>query len=297
MSNRLSAWLLAATAIILATEVVRAEPRNDTEAEGPNVVVVFSGHTQSLRCYSNHQGAKSASGTREFQFNDQVVSLFDKKSNQGIVYKPIPASLNIPFQSRPALAAKLDASAIIEIHHDSVQRHIYKRLVKARPGNPMLDYYRGFSLLVYPKSQSIKLAKAIERRMIAAKLKWSEYHTENIPGERMRLIKGTRAIYERGKLFILRASRVPTVIIECGCIANPEEERLLKKRSHVVKIVNSVHAGIVDFFEGVDGPRKRLSPTEARRLQQPSAAASPNQVERRRKHGTGKTDRKNQPGH
>jgi N-acetylmuramoyl-L-alanine amidase len=112
----------------------------------------------------------------------------------------------------------------------------------------VLGYYRGFSIHVYPEEESIHLARAIESRMISAGITWSGYHTEDIPGERMKLVQGTTAIYERKNLFILRNAIVPTVIIECGCIANPEEEKVLKHQDRVRRIVDAIHKGVADFI-------------------------------------------------
>jgi len=221
-----------------------------TEYGSPKVVAVFAGHMEFSSGRTGHQGARSASGTYEYRFNDSVLKLFDRMKDQGIVYKTFPASLNIPFPNRLALAEKSGASILIEIHHDSVQPHIYRTLIRAKHGDPMLAYYRGFSIHVCPNAGSVGLAEAIESQMMSQKIPWAEYHTEDIPGERMKLVQGTKAVYKRESLFILRNSVMPAVIIECGCIANPEEEYLLKNGLYRRRIVAAIRKGIVSFLRG-----------------------------------------------
>ncbi len=228
-----------------------AEPREDEHA--PSVVVVFAGHTQSLHWNNNYEGVHSVSGIPEYKFNDTVACLFEAKSNNLVQYKVIPATLNIPFQSRPALAEMLGASALVAIHHDSAQPQILSKLAKAVAPNPMLDYYRGFSILTYPRTGSIDLAKSIESCMITAQIPCSRYHKEGIPGERMVLVKGTNATYVRRKLYVLRHSQVPAVIVECGCIANPTEEALLRQKQYKQRIVDAIAGGVEKFLKSSRG--------------------------------------------
>ena len=214
-----------------------------------HVIALFSGHTAFAGSNEAHQGAMSASGVPEYRFNDAVLELFSQQEGKcDIVYRAFPSTSNISLSSRPGMASELNAVALMEIHHDSVQPRIYRSLIRSIRGDPILDYYRGFSIHCYPTAESIRLAKAIESEMISRSMKWSEYHTEDIPGERMKLIRGTRAVYERRDLLLLRESSIPTVIIECGCIANPEEEKLVKGLAYRQRVVDAIHGGIALFL-------------------------------------------------
>jgi len=212
------------------------------------IVAVFAGHTESLDFQGNHRGSKSASGIHECFFNDAVVNLIQERANSRVTYVTIPASLNIPLKSRPGLAKRLGAVALIEIHHDSVQAHIYSKLIGAKPPNQALQYYRGFSIHVFPDPEAIKLAQAIESQIMASSVPLSAYHQEDIPGERMKLVPGTKASYERTQLYLLRNSSIPTVILECGCIANPEEEKILKDQKYLERLTGAIHRGVLGYL-------------------------------------------------
>ncbi|MBI5568952.1 MAG: N-acetylmuramoyl-L-alanine amidase [Desulfomonile tiedjei] len=221
-----------------------------SDAEGPasRRVVVFSGHTESLTCLGGNRGAKSASGRDEYRFNDEVVRLFETSKSPGIEFIVLPASLNLPLESRAELADRLGACLLVEIHQDNVQPEKVAQLLKAPEKSPLLDFYRGFSLHVLGGEDSFELAQAIESAMIAAGLPYSTFHREEIPGEAMKLVPGTRAIYERPNLMLLKRARVPAVIIECGCIANPKEEQLLQDPAYRQRIATAIQRGIAAYL-------------------------------------------------
>lgn len=215
----------------------------------PHRVAVFAGHTESVRWHGNTPGPKSCTGVYEFRFNDEVTKLFEHESNDQIEYITVPSTLNIPRQSRPELAALMKASLFVEIHHDSVQRDLFDKLRSARSGDRILDYYRGFCLLVFDDEKSMALAKAIEASMIDAGLQHSPYRHEDVRlHNRMTLIPGTRVTYRREKLFVLRTSVMPAVIVECGVTANPREELILQKRDYRERIVHAIHEGISNYL-------------------------------------------------
>jgi N-acetylmuramoyl-L-alanine amidase len=211
-------------------------------------VIIFSGHTANPECPPDTKGAKSASGVYEFRFNDEMTRMLRATAPPDVECIAIPAELDIPLYSRAGLAEELDADLLIEAHHDSVQPHIAKLLADAAPGDPILRTYSGFSIHVHPNTESVKLAKAIEASVISAGFPLGTYHREGISGERMKLIPGTRATYERRKLRILRTSPIPAVILEFGCIANPQEERLLRQPKHQEKLAQAVWLGVSRYL-------------------------------------------------
>lgn len=52
---------------------------------------------------------------------------------------------------------------------------------------------------------------------------------------------------ERG-VFILKDAKVPSVIVECGFLSNPEEAALLKEDGYQQKVAWAIYLGIVKFF-------------------------------------------------
>ena len=235
-----------------------------TLPESLPVVAIFGGHTESSTFKGNHRGCISASGAHEYKYNDAVVHLISELDQAKIYYMAVPARSNIPFQQRPAFAQKSGANVMVEIHHDSVQPHIYKILVSGRPDIRMLKFYRGFSIHVYPSPLNIELARFIENSMIRAGMQFSEYHKENIPGESMKVVDGLKATYERTGLFLLKNSVIPTAIVECGCVANPEDDSLLKDITYQRKMANAIHEGLLDFLKA-NPTNKTMEQTEGYR--------------------------------
>lgn len=51
-----------------------------------------------------------------------------------------------------------------------------------------------------------------------------------------------------GEFFILKCTRAPSVIIECGFLSNEEEEKLLQTKEHQEKICHAILVGIMQYF-------------------------------------------------
>ncbi len=50
-------------------------------------------------------------------------------------------------------------------------------------------------------------------------------------------------------IYILKESTVPSVIVECGFLSNPEEEKLLATDAYQEKVAWGIYAGIQKYFE------------------------------------------------
>ena len=53
----------------------------------------------------------------------------------------------------------------------------------------------------------------------------------------------------KDSLFILRNSKIPSVLVECGFLSNPAEEKLLVSESYQDKIAFAVFVGTLDFLQ------------------------------------------------
>ncbi|WP_432404417.1 N-acetylmuramoyl-L-alanine amidase CwlD [Wukongibacter sp. M2B1] len=58
----------------------------------------------------------------------------------------------------------------------------------------------------------------------------------------------TRKAKAKNDVYILKNVRVPTVIIECGFLSNPKEEKLLQDPNYQEKIAWSIYVGILKYF-------------------------------------------------
>lgn len=50
-------------------------------------------------------------------------------------------------------------------------------------------------------------------------------------------------------IYILKESKIPAVIVECGFLSNPSEEQLLNQSEYQDKVAWSVYAGITAYFD------------------------------------------------
>lgn len=117
---------------------------------------------------------------------------------------------------RVALANSLPAHAMVSIHINSF-------------GNPSQC---GAQTFAKPSSQeSGALARAIQHEL-------------------NRLMKINHRVPLHGDYYILRHSRVPTVIVEIGFITNYREYRLLQDPLYQSKVAWCLYAGIARYFAG-----------------------------------------------
>lgn len=68
----------------------------------------------------------------------------------------------------------------------------------------------------------------------------------------VKLIEGDRGIYNRVKpnsLFVLRNAVSPALLLECGFVINPNEEKFLAKPETRQKIVNAINCAIAKYFQ------------------------------------------------
>lgn len=52
-----------------------------------------------------------------------------------------------------------------------------------------------------------------------------------------------------GDFFVLNYSNIPAIMVECGFLSNPEEERKLQKESYCQQFCYNILAGIISYFE------------------------------------------------
>ena len=85
------------------------------------------------------------------------------------------------------------------------------------------------------------------------------YHTNSTEGKQLaaiiqnQIITSTsqtkiRPIKGNNDYYLLKHSPVPTVIVECGFLSNPEEEKLLLTEDYQRKIAWAIHLGILQYI-------------------------------------------------
>ncbi|NMA86495.1 MAG: N-acetylmuramoyl-L-alanine amidase [Tissierellia bacterium] len=73
--------------------------------------------------------------------------------------------------------------------------------------------------------------------------------------EEMRLLldeDNTRVPQERDDVYLIRELDIPAVLVECGFLSNPQEEKLLKSENYQRKIAQGIYNGIIKFLEEME---------------------------------------------
>ena len=60
--------------------------------------------------------------------------------------------------------------------------------------------------------------------------------------------ENTRVPMEIDNIYIIKHVEIPTAIVECGFLSNPEEEKLLQKDEYQDKLAWGIYTGIMDYF-------------------------------------------------
>jgi len=85
------------------------------------------------------------------------------------------------------------------------------------------------------------------------------YHGNSEEGKRMAQVmqarlcthvdtENTRQAKANDDYYMLRKTELPTVLIECGFISNPQEEKLLNDEAYQEKLAWAIYMGVVDYF-------------------------------------------------
>jgi len=220
-------------------------------------VLIVGGHT-AADLKDTGRGAKSYSGKWENEFNDAVVNLFANKKNQlaGVEYVLAPTTKNLSLQAKVELAKNIKPDLYIEIHHDSGSQDDIDKAKAEGITSPLWKSMSGFCVLYYddgdgkeskfPK-ESRKFAELLSEEMIKADFQPDSYHAIK---QGIKVTKENKGLYNRIKpksLFVLRNAISPAVILECGYIINPIEEKKLSALDNREKIVQAINNAIEKF--------------------------------------------------
>lgn len=118
---------------------------------------------------------------------------------------------------RAEIIAEANADMMVSIH-----QNIYEDSSVKGPQVFFLSY----------GGEAEKLAKAVQAAM----------------NERLDVSSPRKALNEN--YMILKSGSQPSIIVECGFLSNPDEEKLLLDEDYQKKIAQAITAGIVDYIKG-----------------------------------------------
>ena len=241
--------------LIFVCFIARSEICNADNTKMKRTVLIVSGHVRKPASRIDHMGAQSYAGIFEYEFNDAIVRYFESKSCQasGIRYDVIKASRNLGLQERVEYANSVNPDLYLEIHHDAAQPEDIESARQAGENSPLWEDMSGFSVHYSENNpfqvKSKVFAEYFADEMLNDGFNPNLYHADV---EKMMCIDRSLGIYNRitpWGLYVLSDVKSPAVIVECGTIVNPHEEKLLSQENNRLKIVKAINRAIVKFFE------------------------------------------------
>jgi N-acetylmuramoyl-L-alanine amidase len=206
-------------------------------------VAVDAGHTR------DRPGATSAAGRPEWGFNRRLAGeLVDALPDAFLVD---PADEGLPLRDRPAVARDRGADLLVSIHHDSVQPHYLQTEAVDGAERRSSTRFRGHSLFVSAlgtePTASERLGRAVGAALVAAGFVPTKHHAEPIEGENRPWVDEDIGLHRYDGLAVLRASELPSLLIEAGVLVHPGEEADLERPDYRRRLVDAIGAGTAAF--------------------------------------------------
>jgi len=211
------------------------------------LVALDPGHTDA------HPGAVSVRGIPEVSYNDAFVAVLGPRlSRDGFrVLVTRGPGEEIELSARADRANARRASVLLSIHHDSVQEDLLEEVPQnGRTAMRTVRPVRGYSLFVSGQNpryeDSLKVAEAIGRRLLALGRPPSLHHAERIPGEGRTLLDERLGIYRFDELAVLREASCPAVLLEVGVLVDEADEAYIADPARREALSEAIAQGLLD---------------------------------------------------
>jgi N-acetylmuramoyl-L-alanine amidase len=213
-------------------------------------VVIDVGHTVEV------PGALSARGTPEYDFNLKLAQQIEQALHgSGFDQAALMITDKAPPQGlieRAARANAMAADLFIAIHHDSVPDNLLRSWDFQGAQLSYNDDFPGFAIFISAGNAdargSLQFGSLLGTELQARGLHYTPHYTLALMGHRRRQLVDARAgVYRYDQLVVLRATRMPAVLLEAGSIINREEELELAKPERRALISAAVTAAVGEF--------------------------------------------------
>ena len=177
-------------------------------------------------------GAQSSNGTTEAETNLKIVLKLQnllEQSGCNVILTRSDENAIYDLDSKTLKQKKIsDIRNRVKIGNES-QADIFVSIHLNKIPQPQYDGWQTF----YNKEseEGAKLAKSIQANL-----------NEAIQKENNRVAKTIENIY------IIKHVEIPTTIVECGFLSNPEEEKLLLQDEYQDKLAWGIYCGIINYF-------------------------------------------------
>lgn len=240
-------------------ESIHAQSKNLKCNRAKFRVILDVGHT------SEDPGAMGARGVPEYEFNLNLAKQIEQKLIEAGFVKTvllITGGKALPgLVQRVATANKSAANLFLSIHHDSVPEAFLENWEFDGKPYHFSDRFTGHSIFISDeninRSASLIFGKLLGNQLKARGLKYTPHYTQAIMGGRRRvLIDADVGIYRFDELYVLRATRMPAVLLEAGSIINRDDELQMRTEERQLLIAASV-LDAVETFCALQSPRIR----------------------------------------
>lgn len=197
------------------------------QASGQLTVVIDAGHG------GMDGGAVGTTGVLEKNLNLEVAKKLEKLVTDGggkaLMTRGEDVSLHTESDTtvreqkrsdlnfRRSFASDSGADAFISIHMNKFEQ----------------SQYRGAQIFYSKDDNSKRLAELIRKQVVPI--------SEKSEG------RECKAAYDT--MFILQENKIPSVIVECGFLSNPEEEALLMSEDYQQQMAEAVYRGLCEFLQ------------------------------------------------
>lgn len=199
-------------------------------------------------------GALSSTGVKEYDFNINIANMLLSELDLRGYINIIMINKNggdISLKERAEQINKTKADMLISIHHDSVQPQYLKERIVNKKKYFYTTAYKGFSVFFSKGNvnyrQALRLAKLLGKNFVKNDFTPTLHHAEKIKGENRELVDKVNGVYN-ADFAILRTSNMPSILVECGIIVNPDEEKLLKNMQYQTRLVKSIASAVDEYY-------------------------------------------------
>ncbi len=213
-------------------------------------VIVDVGHTLDV------PGAMSARGVTEYAFNLQLSRDIEQAlQDAGFAQAKLLITKTAPWRGlfeRAANANNGHADLFIAIHHDSVPDKLMQTWEYAGAKQQYNDDYPGYAIFISndnaDRAGSLLFGHLLGKELQARGLQYTPHYTLPLMGNRRRVLLDAEAgVYRYDQLIVLRATRMPAVLLEAGSIVNRQEELQLATPERRALTSAAVAAAVKDF--------------------------------------------------
>lgn len=220
-------------------------------------IAIDIGHTPK------RPGAISARGVPEYEFNrEMALVLRDELAVRGFAGAFVinETGWEISLTERVETAAEQKADLFISVHHDSVQPGYLSPWTfqgkKLRHCEKFTGYSLFYSEINADPETSLRFAEILGGILLQRGFVPTLHHAEPVKGENRILKDPEKGIYQFDDLVVLKKTKMPAILMECGIIVNRERETVLASPEYRKKLALAVTDAVDNLCTGIILNRK-----------------------------------------